>query len=553
VDGVPVATQTVDLQPSQAREVRFPPYQFEVTTEPGRPTFAAAEVSIPHDRLAGDDVRTLVVPVVAALPVVFVDEYGANEDPQKNRYGETYRLRRLLAPVTSGEERARQLIQVRHVRMEELDRGLLADARLVVIAGVPDPQSAGPLLHEYVAQGGGLVIAAGGDFDPARWTDGAWDGGLGVLPAPLRPEPVGGLPVASSAGPQPFQLDFSSMVHDYFLLEQTPRDELQDLFRLPYFFKAVDADLSEPVLAEARRRLAGKIEQDRKRLVEVSRRLAELTRLEARGQLGQAEQQERARLEAEMQQIRPDWLLWSDPREAPAEQALPAAELAGQWMPRVLARYSNRVPFLIERKIGCGDVLLVTTGVFRGWNTLTQTNTVLIFDRIFRDMLQRTLPERNPSTVEPVVLPVTAEQRRARFTLTWPGGGKEALAVGALGADRYGLTVGPLPLRGEYRLTAYGSAEPAEAGQAAKLWEVPLAVNGPAVESELAALDSAGLETRMGKAEYRLIGQGQSIALAGAGARDQEFWRWLMTAALAGLLVELGLLVWPWRAGEQTP
>ena len=44
---------------------------------------------MPSDRLEIDDSRYLAVPVVAALPVVFVDQYGESEDPKRNRFGET--------------------------------------------------------------------------------------------------------------------------------------------------------------------------------------------------------------------------------------------------------------------------------------------------------------------------------------------------------------------------------------------------------------------------------------------------------------------------------
>ena len=63
---------------------------------------------------------------------------------------------------------------------------MLADARLVVIAGVSRPSPAEvSLLKQYVEQGGNLLLAAGGNFDPAAWTEAAWQDGLGILPAPL--------------------------------------------------------------------------------------------------------------------------------------------------------------------------------------------------------------------------------------------------------------------------------------------------------------------------------------------------------------------------------
>ena len=39
-----------------------------------------------------------LVPVVAALPVIFIDQYGESEDPKRNRFGETHNFRGLLAP-----------------------------------------------------------------------------------------------------------------------------------------------------------------------------------------------------------------------------------------------------------------------------------------------------------------------------------------------------------------------------------------------------------------------------------------------------------------------
>ena len=208
-----VAPQTVELQPGQAKEVRFPSYRFSVPVQPGQATFVRAEVSIePHDHLPGDDQRCLAVPVVAALPVVFVDQLGRDEDPEKNRFGETFRLRRLLAPEISREERARQLVQVRHLKPDRLESGA-ASGRPAGGDGRPDQSAAEPatlaLLRQYVEQGGSVVLAAGGDFDPAAWTQGAWNDGLGILPAPLKPTPIGTIPsLARGKTLRPFQLDF---------------------------------------------------------------------------------------------------------------------------------------------------------------------------------------------------------------------------------------------------------------------------------------------------------------------------------------------------------
>ena len=193
INGSEVDSQVIDLEPGQAREVTFS-CRFDIPVEEGRPTYVPAQVSIPHDRHREDDARFLMVPVMSAVPMLFIDQYGPDESPSKNRYGETHALRRLLAPSPSAGS-PRPLVHVRHIKIEQLDRKLLESTRLVVMAGVADPGAAGtaavPLLREFVKQGGQLLMAAGGDFDPAAWTRSAWLDGAGILPAP---------PSAGSAG-----------------------------------------------------------------------------------------------------------------------------------------------------------------------------------------------------------------------------------------------------------------------------------------------------------------------------------------------------------------
>ena len=231
IDGLEVATQLTELEPRQAREVEFRHKLDNVTDTgelsdtAGRSAFVKATVSVSAeggvgDRLSRDNSRHLVVPVVAGLPVVFIDQYGDTEDIDRNEIGETYRLRRLLAPQTANEEEAgRQLIRIRHLTMDRVDEESLSDARLVIVAGVESPGEAVPVLRQYVEQGGPLVIAAGADFDPNEWQEAAWLDGAGILPAPLDSAPIGQLPEVALGNLEPFFLDFRSLQHDYFLIE----------------------------------------------------------------------------------------------------------------------------------------------------------------------------------------------------------------------------------------------------------------------------------------------------------------------------------------------
>jgi hypothetical protein len=519
IDGAVFATQAVDLEPGQAREIRFPPYRFDQPLQPGQVTHVPVEVSIPHDHLPMDDRRVLAVPVVSALPVVMADQWGADESPERNRFGETRRLRQLLAPVTVRQGRDPQLIRIRHVKFDQIDRELLQDARLVLIAGVRAPQPSGTVgpLREYIEQGGSVILAAGGDFDAVQWNQEAWQNGMGILPAPLKPDPVGALP-GESKRLEPFQLDVSSLVHEYFLLEQTPREELEALYRRAYFFKAIDVDLGagtnpSPPLAE---------------------------KGEERGEKG------------ENGGSKPQWLLWSASLEDRGEQSLTAAELAEESRPRVLGSFTNQVPFLVEREIGRGRVLFVSTGIFRDWNILTNTEAVVVFDRMIRDLLQRTLPRRNLTSSGQMVFPVSSELRSAAFALADPAGREEPVSVDALGGERHGVTIGNLAQRGLWRLVAR-SAQSGAAGSEAKILDVPLAANGPAEESELRYLDEAGLRDRLADAEYRWIGPGDSIRVtAGIGA-GRDLWKWLMASVLVGLLAESSILAWPLLRREKRP
>src|SRR4029453_14611347 len=88
-----IGEKTVTIEPGLGtREVDFECVfnTLAELPEPDKPVFVPLRASIAPDRLAADDERFLAVPVVAALPVVFIDQYGPDqEDPIKGRLGET--------------------------------------------------------------------------------------------------------------------------------------------------------------------------------------------------------------------------------------------------------------------------------------------------------------------------------------------------------------------------------------------------------------------------------------------------------------------------------
>jgi len=185
----------------------------------------------------------------------------------------------------------------------------------------------------------------------------------------------------------------------------------------------------------------------------------------------------------------------------------------------------------------------VSGGFSTNWSSIALTNTMLVFDRVFRRMLRQTFPQRNMTTDGQFLLPITAAERTGRIVLE--GAGRAApLAVDALGPDRYGVTVRNVLHRGSYRIVGLGNQDPAHAGRETKIWEVPLAVNGPADESRLVGQQRA--DRAAGPAGTNVLATRQNLEGATlGGVAGQDAWRSLMATALGCLLIELLVLALP--------
>jgi hypothetical protein len=102
--------------------------------------------------------------------------------------------------------------------------------------------------------------------------------------------------------------------------------------------------------------------------------------------------------------------------------------------------------------------------------------------------------------------------------------------------------------RGLYRVTALRANGNGGAAARETAWELPVAVNGDAEESELQPLSREQFDARVGNAAVRWVGPEDEISLAGTQVSGQDSWWWLILAVLGLLLVEL-LLVAKWTAG----
>jgi len=568
VDGVEVASKTVALDPADgARQVTFE-YVFSAhQPEPGRAVFVPVKATLTPDSLPLDDERHLIAPVVAALPVVFVDQYGADEeDSHKNRLGETRHLRKLLAPVTNRGETSLQLVRIRHLKIDELNKETLADARLVVIAGIESPGDHVTLLREYVQQGGQLVIAAGAKFDQVAWTAAAWRDGQGILPAPLKKEPLGTLPEEAGNQLNPFYISYESMSADeYFHLPDTSENDLRDLYSEPFFFKAVETDLSDEVLRELRNADVKRLQDELQSAAEIDAHRRALAEQEKSGKLGDTERAALREVEAQWRQLHPEWLLWRQPQLTTAEDDLPSdaderrhrlEAISQSLAPRSLARFTNEVgvPYLVERPIGAGKVLFVSSGLQSSWNTLPKTNTMFLFDRILRSMIQTTLPRRNFNAQERITLPLLSEDRQLDIQLSRPNGNlrTETLDIGFIGKEQRGVTVTNALSRGLYRVSAMGvdtsdlAARQNADQRPVALWEIPLGINGDSSESDLEKMSHEKFdELAAGANNIRWVGGNEEISLAGAQIHGQTSWWYFVLAVLICLLAELAILAWP--------
>jgi hypothetical protein len=568
INGEVKDTKKIDLDPGQSLEVTFR-YLFAPEERlAGMVNPVQAAVSLSPDQLPEDDTRYLIIPVVAELPVLFIDQYGAKgEDLRTSRLGETYSLRRLLAPKVSRTDESPQLIKVKHITLDELTQEQLREARLVVIAGVASPGDAVPLLREYVRQGGPLFIAAGGSFDPAQWQELAWKDGAGILPAPLSPILLGKLDNEISKLSDILTINPDTLAHSYFQFPEMSRADQARFFTegsggfKPAFFKLAEANTDTKLLNELQAAELKRISSEQAELLELDQKEKEFAAKEKKSPLTGDETSARDKLRKRRAQLEPNWLTWTTDLVRQRDPRIPPAKLAELGQPRVLASLSNGKPLFIERRIGEGTVTFFTSGLLPKWNFLADSSVFLVMDRVLRGQIEGTLPQRNLSQVEQFVLPVT--DTLARYTLQRPSTTvageprEEPLAVEALGPDEFGVIVRNVTQRGIYRiLVRRSNAENAE-----PIAVHPFAVNGPGQESELVSLNRAGFESLIavdGKAadpnnaaskRFFWVDRGESVNMNGTTAWGQSLWWWLAALMLVALLAEMVICAWPaWRA-----
>ncbi len=510
-----VASRSIELPAGDSeRRITLECSFADVPAEPEKATFVPLQVALTPDRLPQDDQRTIMVPVVTALPVVFVDQYNDDqENAALGQLGETRPLRHLLAP-RSARQNQRPLVNVHHVTISAVNRSLLASARLVVIAGVSDPSSIAGLLHQYVRQGGPLVIAAGSSFDVRAWNAIADQPTTRLLPGRLAEQPVGMAPDQAGDSPlQPFSLAQDSLLSDPLLrLPGLSDDELRELYQEPLFFKAVVLEVNPP---------AELLDEP---LVAPPATVATY----------------------------PKWLDWNSP--GVAITSLASGTSAGQAQStrtQLCARFTDpqATPFLVRHRIGKGQVLFASSSILPTWNNLAQTNAVILWDHVLRSLIRSTLPRRNFAPQDELSIPVPIRRGGTMARLQRPGASSasETMEVGFIQQNQYGVVVADAWTRGVYRIASINPT--AATGHTPKdAWQLEVAANGDSSESDLAALSSDEIQANIVGTRLGRLFDGQSLGALDRAATGNVLWWWLVLIVLVLLGGELLILALSTRA-----
>ena len=466
IAGKVVEQRYVDLAANQRTTVSFE-HVFETPGGDFNPAYVPVVAEIEPDRLTLDDKFALITPVFRQAPIVFVDQYGSLEQPRSYRFGESFLLRQLMK-ARSGESFTGRSITVPHLTLDEVNAEILADTRLLVIAGVrrPTPELV-DLLRVYVQRGGQLLITAGADFSPAEWTEIGYADGHGILPVPLASEPIGSLPRPGVGTTSRFHLDPESIQPDVLGLNLSPSQWIA-LVESPFFYQAVRVDSEALVQSDA-----------------------------------------------ETADGPPTSNASSDPTTD--EKADAVSQHVPSSPPRVVARYDNGEPFVVLQRLGAGHVMLVTTGCHPKWNNLAVSpqGGILLLDQMLRWLIWQSLPTRTFSERGDLFVPIDPRDQDASFQLSIPGRSHPvSVGVEALGENEFAVVVRDLSQRGVYEVRK-------ESGSADRRRPTDIqtfAVNGSDQESDLTTV-SRGLLQHDAPVDW--IASSQPISLTGGSLSNQ--------------------------------
>ncbi len=174
VDGRERAVSRLTLGPREQGQVLFT-HTFD------SPGSHVIEVASDADSLPADDSALASVPVWSRVPVLLVSG-DPNPEPL---LGETDFAEIALRPFGAARAEPADLVVPRVIEVRDLDARALSEARVVLLANVPQLGDA-PLraLEEFVREGGGLLLFPGNRINSAWYNATLHAEGKGLLPLP---------------------------------------------------------------------------------------------------------------------------------------------------------------------------------------------------------------------------------------------------------------------------------------------------------------------------------------------------------------------------------
>lgn len=201
--------------------------------------------------------------------------------------------------------------------------------------------------------------------------------------------------------------------------------------------------------------------------------------------------------------------------------------LANDRSVRVVARFTDGSPAMVEKQFGLGRVMLIASTASTEWNTLPLKPVFLpLVHQLVAYLAAGADGTRNGRVGEPLVKPLPLSEAARRITVTGPRGARSTLkpAVDERGAT---ATLEAPREAGFYRLGVEGG-------------ETDLfAVNRDTAESDLRALDEAALRRLLPIRGWAWIRLDEDLPSALARSREGvELWRHLLFVALGLMALE---------------
>lgn len=209
-------------------------------------------------------------------------------------------------------------------------------------------------------------------------------------------------------------------------------------------------------------------------------------------------------------------------RVVPRADAAPVLHLAGG------------DPLVLERRVGRGKVLLVTTAIDRDWSNLGINPAFPVLLQQAVTHLARAPHERAITVPEPVILPLPRLSVGEEITVVSPAGDEQICTAEMRGGEIV-MESGPLAVAGFYEVRGANT-------------QLTVAANVDHSESDVKALAVEEMESAMSSLPVRVIGGDRNIAGVVMAARTgRELWLWLLIAAAVLMVVEATFARWSTR------